>query len=608
MKKTAKHKLEYTPKQSLSSLKKVKTKWDLNRLYYASPEDPQIEKDIKIAEKAYERFAKKWSRVDFTKDATILKKALTDYEKLSGLPELSKPGRYFGFRKCLNVNDHKADQKLALLSSRLRKASDQILFFNLKLGKTPAKKQKLYLAESKLAHFHYFLEQVFRGAKYNLSEPEEKIIRLKAKQASGNWYEMTEKIISNRAVKWNGKDIKLPEALEKIDLETSANKIKLWNLIITEMEQIGEVAEHEMNAIITDVREEDELRGYEKPYSATTLSYEDDEKSVENLVHAVSTRGFELSKKFYKLKARYQKVTKLHYTQKYESIGGELEIPWEEAVEICRDVFYGVKKEYGQIFDRMLQSGQIDVFPQAGKRGGAFMSNTTGLPTHVFLNHVANFKSLETLSHEMGHAIHAERSKILSPLYDDFSTTTAETASTLFENLVFDAILEQASEKDKIILLHDRITRDIATVERQIAFFNVELEMHQTIQQKGAMQNSELADCMYRHLKSYLGPGVSVEKRDGYSYAYIPHLRYGFYVYTYAFGHLMSTIMAKRYQEDKAYVQEIDKFLSAGGSASVSDIFRSVGIDTTKEDTFVKALDNHADDIEEFAQLVKRKR
>ena len=40
---------------------------------------------------------------------------------------------------------------------------------------------------------------------------------------------------------------------------------------MAQMEQIAEVAEHEFNAIITDVRTEDELRGYHKPYSATLL-------------------------------------------------------------------------------------------------------------------------------------------------------------------------------------------------------------------------------------------------------------------------------------------------------------------------------------------------
>jgi oligoendopeptidase F len=602
---TAKKKgFDYKPANSLPPLKKYQTEWNLKGLYYKSGQDPRIEADLQTAEQAYRAFAKKWSDKDF-KNINDLKTALTEYEALAGMPEITRPGRYFSFRKCLDVNNSEAGRALALMSKRLRRASDQILFFTLNLGKLPDQLKKQYLKAADLSHFHYYLDRIFTGAKHDLSEAEEKIIRLKSRQSSGMWFNAVEKIVSNRKISFKNKELHLPEALETIDLLPIKDRIKLWDLIIAEMKQIGEMAEHEMNAIIEDARGEDELRGFEKPYSATALSYEHDEKSIENLVKAVSTKGFKLSQKFYKLKARYHNVKELHYTEKYRSIGPDLSISFDEAMEACRDVFHGLKKEYGEIFDHMLQNGQIDVFPRKGKQGGAFMSGEVGHPTHVFLNHVPNFKSLETLAHEMGHAIHGHRSAANSPFYEGFSIVTAETASTLFENLVFDAVYKQASEKDKAVLLHDRITRDISTIERQIAFFNVELEMHETIQKKGSMQNDELAACMYKHLKSYLGPGVKVSKEDGYSYVYVPHLRYGFYVYSYAFGLLMSTLMSQKYKEDKSYIEKIDKFLSAGSSDTVVNIFKSIGIDTTKEDTFLKALDNHAADIAMFEKIVK---
>lgn len=597
---------DYQATSQLPPLKKYKKEWDLKGLYYKSAKDPRIEADLKTTEALYHAFAKKWAGNDFA-SSKDLKAALKEYENLAGRPEISRPGRYFSFRQCLNVNDAEATQALALISKRLRQASDQILFFTLKLGKLPLRLQREYLKEPGLSHFRYYLERVFEGAKHDLSEAEEKIIRLKARPASAMWHDAVEKIISNRQVKFKGKALNLPEALETIDLLSVKDRIRLWDLIMAEVKQIGEVAEHEMNAIIGDARNEDELRGYQKPYSATALAYEHDEKSIESLVEAVSSQGFKLSQKFYKFKAKYHGVKELHYTEKYRSIGPDLSISFEEALEVCRDVFYGLKTEYGEIFDRMLQNGQIDVFPKTGKRGGAFMSDETGHPTHVFLNHVANFKSLETLAHEMGHAIHAHRSAQNSPLYDGHSIVTAETASTLFENLVFDAVYKQAKEKDKATLLHDRITRDIATIERQVAFFNAELQMHETIQRQGSMQSSEMADCMYRHLRAYLGPAIKLSQDDGYSYVYIPHLRYGFYVYSYAFGLLMSTLMSQKYKEDNSYISQIDKFLSAGSSDTVVNIFKSIGIDTTKEDTFIKALESHAADIAAFEKLVNNR-
>lgn len=605
---SGKNSFSYESKTKLPTLGKIKTEWDLKRHYYLSEKDPRIEDDLKTAEKAYASFAKKWRGKPFASDVAMLKQALTEYERLSGMPEISRPGRYFSFRSALNAKDTVADKQLTLISKRLRKSSDLILFFVLELGRISESKQKELLKAPELKHFRYYLERLFLGAKHHLSEAEEKIIGLKAAQASGRWVDMTEKLIANRTIRWKGSEMHVPEALEMLNQLKVADRKKAWALIIKEMKQVGQVAEHEFNALITDVRTEDELRGYEKPYSATALGYEDTEESIERLVDAVSTKGFALSARFYKIKAKYHGVKQLHYMEKYEPIGEAPKIEFSEAVEICRDVFYSVKREYGEIFDGMLTRGLIDAFPKKGKRGGAFMSEATGHPTHIFLNHTSTFNALETLAHEMGHAIHAHRSEKNTPFYDGHSITTAETASTLFENLMFDAVYAQASDTQKLTLLHDRITRDISTIERQIAFFNCELEMHHTIHATGGMTNEELAACMRKHLKAYLGPAVSVTEDDGYSYVYIPHLRYGFYVYTYAFGLLMSTLMAKRYKEDNAYIEEIDRFLSLGESDNVANIFKTIGVDTTHVNTFTEALKNQEADINEFEKLTRRKK
>ena len=237
------------------------------------------------------------------------------------MPQSGKPSRYFAFRSALNANDSEADRQLALLERRFRPLQNDLLFFNLTLGALPKKQQRVLLQASELEHYRYYLERLFENAKYNLSEQEEKIINLKSSQSYDRWTDMVDKLISNRSVTWSGKEIAVPEALETIDTLPSKQKPKLWSLILGEMEQLAEVAEHEFNAIITDVRTEEDLRGYKKPYSSTALGYEDNEKSIESLVDAVSTEGFRLSKKFYKLKAQYHGVSEISYPNKYMILG-----------------------------------------------------------------------------------------------------------------------------------------------------------------------------------------------------------------------------------------------------------------------------------------------
>jgi oligoendopeptidase F len=235
------------------------------------------------------------------------------------------------------------------------------------------------------------------------------------------------------------------------------------------------------------------------------------------------------------------------------------------------------------------------------------MSSDTNIPTFVFLNHVDDFKSLETLAHEMGHALHSSRSQGHQPArYQDYSTTTAETASTLFENLVFDAVYKQSDEATKFSLMHGRLMRDISTIQRQIAFFNFEREMHNLIRNQGSASKEELATLLVTQLRAHLGKGVDVVDDDGYSFVYIGHFRSMFYVYTYAYGLLMSNLIAEQYRADNSFVTQIDKFLCSGSKDTVENIFKSIGINASKIETFEASLSSIEKNVSEFAKLSKK--
>jgi oligoendopeptidase F len=103
------------------------------------------------------------------------------------------------------------------------------------------------------------------------------------------------------------------------------------------------------------------------------------------------------------------------------------------------------------------------------------------------------------------------------------------------------------------------------------------------------------ADCR----KSYVGEVVDVVETDGYGYVYINHFRYFFYVYSYAYGQLIANALYEEYKKDKSFGVKIKKFLSAGGSASPEDIFKSIGIDTSKPDFFLKGLKKIEKDLGE---------
>ncbi len=586
-------------------MKNMKTEWNL-KLLYKSHTDPQIEKDVRNFESVYEAFEKKYENNDFTKSKDALSKALTDFETLSANPLGSRAILYFYYAKDLNGSDTKAEAEINKITERLTKASNRVIFFQLVLGKIPETKQKTLLKSSKLKHFSYFLEVIFKQSKYNLTEAEEKILSLKNVPAQEMWVSNQEKLLSKQCVVWKKVKLPLPQAMGMISTLPTKERHSLHTLIMEKLQSVSDFAEAEINAVYTDKKISDELRGRKNPYDSTLLNHETEEKTVFALMDAV-VRNNKISHKFYSLKAKLLKLNKLTYADRNVGIGKtNKEISFEQGLEITRTAFESLDADFAKVLNNYLKNGQIDVYPKQGKTGGADCSGSSGNPTFVLLNHLPQMKDVMTLAHEMGHAIHTEYShKTQTSLYQSYTTAVAEVASTFFERVVFDEVFKTLSPKEQIVALHDRINDEVQTTFRQIACFNFELELHKNIREKGAVSKDEIASLMNKHMKSYLGPIMEMKESDGYMFVTWSHIRRFFYVYSYAYGCLISKALYRKYKENPVFLEKIKGILYAGGSKSPQDIFNDIGIDTSNPAFWEEGLKSIEDDIKLLEKLTK---
>lgn len=585
-----------------------KTDWNF-KLLYQSETDPQIEKDIVKAEKIMSTFEKKWkSSTFFYTKKSELKKALLDYETLIELVEFSKPYIYFYLRQDIDSNNKKVTAEISRIQLRLTNAQNKTIFFSLKLGKISKELQKEILNDSSFKKYHYFLEQIWKTAKYDLAEGEEKILNLMYEPASAMWSRGFDKVLSNQKVTFKNKDLTISEALEMVFELQTEDRIELQKKISAVFKEISSFAESEINAIYTKKKIEDELRGYKNPYDETLLRYQNDEKTVMNLVTTV-TDNFKISQRFYKLKAKILGLKKLDYAARGISMGEiKKKFDFETGCEILLSCFEKVDPKYKIMFETCLKDGRVDAFPKKGKTGGAYCLSDVGIPTFVLHNYIDSYKSVNTFAHEMGHAFHAELSKSQPAIYEGHTMSVAETASTLFENFAFDEVFETLSEDEKIIALHDKINSSISTIFRQIACFNFEKELHEVIRTKGFASKEEIAELMNKHMKAYLGPIFDLMSDDGYYFVNWGHIRRFFYVYSYAYGELISSALYSEYKKDKSFLVKIEEFLSAGGSKSPFQIFKDIGIDTSKPDFFLNALKKIDDEITVLEKLVSKRK
>jgi len=586
---------------------KIKTKWELEKLFYTSLKDPRIARDVAKGDKAIDKFVATYSKnKKHLRDPKALKKALDAYEELDLLCSPA-PLYYAHYRKELNAKDKEAEAFLNKLSDHYTKRGNKLIFFTLEIGKTPAFVQKKLFTSKELALFKYWLAKLFEAAKHNLTEPEEKILSLLSDVSGGRWVQAVDNILNTRTVVFKGKKMPLNEAAVNVSNLPKASRRALHTIVMKEYKNVSQMAESELNALVTRKKITDELRGFKEPYDATILGYENDRKSVLRLIGTV-TKHFGIAKRFYALKAKMMKEKRLTYADRSAPVGKvEKRVSFAQAATIVRDTFYNLHPRYAETFERLLANGQVDVYPKAGKTSGAYCSSGVDEPTMLLLNHVDNAKSLLTIAHEMGHAMHAERAKTQHPLYQGHTISVAEVASTFFEQAAFDALFQKLSAKEKVVAMHDKILGDVATVFRQIAFFNFEVDLHKGVREKRLLSKEEIAALLNKHTAAYMGPAVKLVPDDGYFFVTVSHFRRFFYVYSYAFGQLVSRALYERVKKDPKFIDKVDKFLCAGGSMSPEDIFALCGLDLYKPDVFLEGLRGIEKDIWELEKAVAKR-
>lgn len=591
----------------MKDIKKWKTEWNLSA-YYKNTKDPQIEKDVLEVEEKISKFVEKYKKnKDYLENPKALAEMFLEEESINLLAGVNKPLRFFH----LLIDSGKATpdvyKKENLITERLKKIGNLMLPISLSIGKIPLTKQKEFLNSPELSSYKYYLEQYFESAKHQLTEPEEKIMSLKNGPASSMWSEGLEKALQKKFVIFEGKKISIGEASYKLsDLPTKKRR-SLYADIMKEITSLSDYCEGELNAVINNKKISDELRGYKNAYDRTFFSHEMEADNVLKFTSLV-TKNFKIAHRFYKVKAKMLKLDDFSYVDRLAKVGEiKRKFPFEESAELLYDVLEKVDPYFSNKVNEFLKNGQVDVYPREKKRGGAYMSENALMHTNILLNHVDTFDSLSTLSHEFGHAIHGELVKDTQPIhYQGFSTAVAETASTLFENFTFKEVVSSFSEKEKIIALHDKIQGKVQSIFRQVAAFNFEIELHNRIKNEGMLSHEEIASLMTKHLKSYCGPAMKIDDYDGYQYIHWSHFRSPFYVYTYAFGELISESLFARYEEDPKFIENIKSFLAAGASISPKDIFKiHTNIDIDDMSFFEAGLKNIDKDIAKLEKLLK---
>ena len=254
------------------------------------------------------------------------------------------------------------------------------------------------------------------------------------------------------------------------------------------------------------------------------------------------------------------------------------------------------------------EDGWIDVYPKAGKRGGAFCAGCYGKDiSRVMTNFTGSLSDVSTLAHELGHAFNNRMLTRVPSMMTDTPMPLAETASTFNETVLSAEVRKGASREEELMLLDASLMENTQVMVDIYSRFLFEQKVVDA-QADHALSVEELKETMLWAQDQSYGDGLDPAVRHPYMWACKSHYystgRH-FYNFPYAFGGLFGRGLYARYeQEGEAFVPVYCDLLSRFGSDTIENITASVGIDVTTPDFWRSAVASVVAEAERFAELV----
>jgi len=313
--------------------------------------------------------------------------------------------------------------------------------------------------------------------------------------------------------------------------------------------------------------------------------------------------------RYFRLRARILGIEQMEYYDIYPPlVESDKVYDVTESKRISLEVLEQLGPEYSAHLRKAVNADWAHVYPQPGKRSGAYMNGSAyDVHPYVLLNHHDDYNSLSTYAHEWGHAVHTMLASEAQPFEKaDYSTFTAEIASIINEFLLEEYLIENAQTKEeKLFFLGEALESMRGTFYRQTMFAEFELAMHERAEAGEPLTGKVLSSMYGDLLRKYHGHDEGVVNiQDAYTmeWAYIPHFYYDFYVFQYSTSIAGAAWFAEQLLAGDPEIQEtfID-VLKAGGSNHAYQILLDAGLDMAQPDPYratVRRMENIMDRIE----------
>ena len=303
-----------------------------------------------------------------------------------------------------------------------------------------------------------------------------------------------------------------------------------------------------------------------------------------------------MPQRYYRLKAKLLGLDQLAHYDRFAPVADDAsKTPWDEARRVVVDAYASFSAEAGAAVERFFDDGWIDAPVRPDKRHGAYCAtNVPGVHPYVFMNYTGDRRSILTLAHELGHALHGSMAQPLGLFNASTPLTTAETASVFGEALTFKRLLACRGRPAQAARPAHRPARGR---DRD----DVPADRDEPLREPRPHRAPRAGRAVDRPAQRALDrvPVGAVRRLGRRStgtttwWSYIPHFtNTPGYVYAYAYGYLFALAIFRSYQrEGDAMVAPYLDLLRAGGSKSPEELARMVGLDLTDPSIWASGIE-----------------
>lgn len=328
----------------------------------------------------------------------------------------------------------------------------------------------------------------------------------------------------------------------------------------------------------------------------------------DNLIKAVNN-NLESMHKYMNIRKRVLGVDELHMYDIYTPIikDTDIKVPYEKAQDIIIEGLHPLGENYLDVLKEGFNNRWIDVYENRGKRSGAYSFGTYDSKPFVLLNYHETLDNVFTIAHEMGHSIHSYFTKSTQPyIYGGYSIFLAEIASTTNEALLMDHMLKNSKDNnERLYLLNHYLDQFKGTIYRQTMFAEFERDIHEYVENGGALTAEYLSDSYKKLNEKYYGPNMVIDDKIAMEWARIPHFYYNYYVFQYATGFSSAISLSEKIlKEGSNAVDSYIEFLSSGDSDYAINVLKKAGVDMTTSEPIDKALKLFGELVDEMDKLI----